>query len=134
MLPELEKYKNSNNFSFTINDNIRHVCNAPSDMAGIYVLYALKNNKRELVYIGRSGQLKADGKLFIRQGGIADRLINGKRDGELRREHWKREMIKEKIEALIIHWYVTHDDKEIDCPSNIEKKLISAYKPRWNRT
>jgi hypothetical protein len=140
MFDVLETYRNSDHFFFTTKDNLSNVCNAPVDKAGVYLVYALRKGKIELVYIGRSGQLKADGTLFIRQGGIKDRLVNGKRDGVLRRTFWISEMIKEGIEALDIYWYVTHDNNNIDCPKKLEDFLLNAFKdlygqcPKWNRT
>ena len=92
------------------------------------------------MYIGRSGELKEDGSLAVRKGGIKDELVNGKHDGKLRRILWLGEMLRENIEALDIYWYVTHNDKKTDGPDKIEKKLLSTYKniygesPRWNRT
>jgi len=85
MIVELEKYFNTDSFIYRPMDRLAQVCNAPHDKAGIYLVYALKSNERKLVYIGRSGKKEQNGSLFIRKGGIKDRLINGKRDGELRR-------------------------------------------------
>jgi|SRR5450432_1298420 len=134
MLVELAKYKDSHNFRFHHCDILAKVCNAPKDKAGIYIVYAIKNKKKELVYIGRSGKVKSDGSLFIRRGGIWNRLVYGKRDGEARRNFWIREISSEKMEALEIHWYVTHSTKFIDCPAELEDNLIKKYSPRWNRT
>ena len=140
MFDTLQKYKNTNHFFITEKSNFSTVCNAPIDKAGVYIIYALEKGKIELVYIGRSGQLKNDGSLFIRKGGIKDRLVNGKRDGKLRRTFWREEMLRENIEALDIYWYVTHDDRYIDCPLKLEDDLLERFrdiyghKPRWNRT
>lgn len=67
-----------------------------------------------------------------------DRLVNGKQFGEARRNSWKQKMIDEKIEALDIYWYVTHNDKFIDCPRILENKLLQKHLdifgrlPKWN--
>lgn len=128
-------------FFFKPTDNLSQVCNAPRDRSGVYVFYALKNGKIELVYIGRSGEVKPDGSLFIRKaglGGLRDRLINGKQFGEPRRNSLKAQMLKEQIEALDIYWYATHDDKFIDCPRILENKILLKYfdlygrLPKWN--
>jgi hypothetical protein len=111
MFDILEKYENTGHFFFTTKDSLTKVCNAPIDKAGVYLVYSLRKGKIELVYIGRSGHVNDDGSLFIRKGGIKDRLVNGKRDGLLRRKFWLNEMAKDSIEALDIYWYVTYDDK-----------------------
>ena len=141
MFDELEKYKNNDHFFFKPSDNLGQVCNAPTDKSGVYVIYALKGGRIELIYIGRSGEIKNDGTLFIRKaglGGIKDRLVNGKQFGEARRNSWKTQMTRENIEALDIYWYVTHNDKYVDCPRQLENKLLQKHfdiygrLPRWN--
>jgi len=141
MFDELKKYKNKDHFFFKPSDNLGQVCNAPTDKSGVYLIYALKGGRIELIYIGYSGEIKKDGTLFIRKaglGGIKDRLVNGKQFGEARRNSWKTQMTIEKIEALDIYWYVTHNDKYVDCPRQIENKLLQLHidiygqLPRWN--
>lgn len=142
MFDELKKYKEANHFFFKPTDNLRHVCNAPSNKSGIYIVYALMGGQVDLIYIGRSGEVKLDGTLFIRKaglGGLKDRLVNGKQFGEPRRNSWKAQMLKEKIEALDIYWYVTHCDDFVDCPMVVESKLLQNYfniyrqLPKWNK-
>ena len=141
MFDELNKYKQNDHFFFKPTDNLGQVCNAPINRSGVYVIYALKNERIELIYIGRSGEVKSDGSLFIRKaglGGLKDRLVNGKQFGEPRRNSWKNQMQTEKIEALDIYWYATHDNNYIDCPRVLENKLLQIHLdiygklPRWN--
>lgn len=141
MFDELIKYKHADHFFFSPVDNLGQVCNAPIDKSGVYIIYALKSGKIELVYIGRSGEIKSDGSLFIRKaglGGLKDRLVNGKQFGEPRQDSWKRQMLAEGIEALDIYWYVTHNDDFIDCPKVLENKLLLNHLniygrlPKWN--
>lgn len=141
MFDELNKYTHGNHFFFKPTDNLIQVCNAPTDKSGVYIIYALKGGRIELIYIGRSGEVKPNGSLFIRKaglGGIKDRLVNGKQFGAPRRKSWKIQMIKEKVEALDIYWYVTHTDSYIDCPKILESKLLNSHLniygrlPRWN--
>ena len=140
---ELEKYKINDHFFFFLYDDLKQVCNAPSDKSGVYYVYALKNGKIELVYIGCSGKLQEDGKMFVRKaglGGIKDRLVNGHQFGKIpRKKSWPNQMRKENIEVLDIYWYATHDNKYCDCPKLIESKLLKNYfeimggLPKWNR-
>jgi len=141
MFDELSKYKQNNHFFFKVTDNLNQVCNAPTDKSGVYIVYALKGGQIELIYIGRSGEIKSDGTIFIRKagfGGIKDRLVNGKQFGERRRNSWKTIMQYEKIEALDIYWYATHDEKFTDCPKILENKLLQTHMdiygqlPKWN--
>ncbi|MBW0177748.1 hypothetical protein [Sediminibacterium sp.] len=141
MFDDLNKYKQNGHFFFKQTDNLISVCNAPNDKSGVYLLYALKDGRVELIYIGRSGEIKQDGILFIRKaglGGLKDRLVNGKQFGEPRRNSWKAVMNYEKIEALDIYWYATHCEKYIDCPKILENKLLRKYfeiygrLPKWN--
>jgi len=142
MFDELNKYLENDHFFFTANDNLNSVCNAPTDRSGVYIVYALKDGKIKLIYIGSSGEVKSDGTLFIRKagvGGIKDRLVNGKQFGEPRRNSWKEKLINENIEALDIYWYVTHGESFVDCPKKLERHLLKKYfdiygeLPIWNK-
>ena len=65
MFDELDKYKSNGHFFFSADDELSTVCNAPKNGVGIYIVYALKGGKIELIYIGSSGKYyKADIKKF----------------------------------------------------------------------
>ena len=126
MFDELNKYSHNDHFFFKPTDNLGQVCNAPTDKSGVYIIYALKGGRIELIYIGRSGEIKSDGSLFIRKaglGGLKDRLVNGKQFGEPRRNSWKSQMATEKIEALdkVFEAFSLADAERI---KEIEKKYI----------
>lgn len=142
MIDELKKYKWTDHFFFKPTDNLEEVCNAPADKDGVYVIYALKAGRIELVYIGCSGRARKNGKPFIRKsgvGGLRDRLVNGRQFGGPRRNSWKIQMTRENIEALDIYWYVTHRNTFVDCPKTLETELLQKHfdihgrLPRWNR-
>jgi hypothetical protein len=140
MLDILSKYKDNNHFFLTADTDLERVCNAPTDKSGIYLIYALKDGYVELVYIGISGKVTKDGSLFIRKGGMKDRMINGHQFGKIPRKiSWKRQIKIENIEALDIYWYVTHNDKFTDCPRILENKLLKKHfeifgrLPKWNK-
>ena len=143
MFDELQKYKQTNHFFFQATDKLREICNAPTDKSGVYLVYALKNGKIELIYIGCSGKLEKDGTIFIRKaglGGMKDRIVNGHQFGKVpRRISWIKQMIEEKIEALDVYWYVTHDSNFSDNPREIENKLLRKHSvvygrlPKWNK-
>jgi len=142
MFAELDKYEQNNHFFLQPQDSLREVCNAPTNKSGVYVVYALKNGKIELIYIGRSGKIEKNGSMFIRKaglGGMKDRIVNGHQFGKTpRRISWLSQMKKENIEALDVYWYVTHNEKYKDCPRILENKLLLKHLdifgrlPRWN--
>ena len=129
----LKKYKESGKFIFRPEENLTSVCNAPTNKAGIYLIYAIKKGEPKLVYIGQSGRVKKDGELFIRQDGIKGRIVRGKRNGRPRKEFWLEEIYNQDLEALEFNWFVTHNEVYVDCPFELEKKLIKIHRPIWNR-
>ncbi len=143
MFDELNKYEQHDHFFLRSQDSLREVCNAPTNKSGIYIVYALKNGKIELIYIGCSGKHLADGSMFIRKaglGGIKDRIVNGHQFGKNpRRKSWIAQIEKETIEALDIYWYATHNQKYSDCPRVIENTLLKRHLdiygrlPKWNK-
>jgi hypothetical protein len=136
LFPELDKYIKKGNFEFSPNDNLNQVCNAPRDKSGVYFVYAKNREKTKLVYIGRSGEVRKDGSLFIRKaglGGMKDRLINGKQFGEARRNSWKSKMLEDNIDALVIYWYVTHKKEFVDCPKKLESKLLERFSSKYGK-
>lgn len=142
MYDELTKYEQNDHFFFKAVDSLSQVCSAPTDKSGIYIVYALKKEKIELIYIGLSGKNEKDGSMSIRKaglGGMKDRIVNGHQFGKIpRRISWPKQMEFEKIEALDIYWYVTHNDKYRDFPRILENKLFQKHLdiygrlPKWN--
>lgn len=138
-MKELKKYSINGSFTFFATDQLSQVCNAPGKefcYGGIYIIYAEKKGISELVYIGISGRIdKKTHQLVPRKDGIKGRIVNGKRDGEPRKNYWIREMYKEKIDYLKFYWFVVHNNDSFqDSPEIVEKNFIDKYKPRWNRT
>src|SRR4051812_19095609 len=115
MFDELDKYEHHGHFFLTSKDNLRTVCNSPTDKSGVYIIYALKHDEVELIYIGRSGKIEKDGSMLIRKaglGGIKDTIVNGHQFGKIpRRISWLKQMTQENIEALDVYWYVSHTEK-----------------------
>ncbi len=101
--------------------------------------------KEILIYIGASGQKTLKRTLKIRKGGIYDRLINGyhpNRFGESKRikryKAFPNQMLKEEIPQIKIYWWVTHNDKYLDFPTDVEAFLMKIYcdtfeaRPDWH--
>jgi len=127
MFDELEKYKSNGHFFFSEKDDLKTVCNAPNNGIGVYVVYALKGGKIELIYIGSSGKVMQNGNTKVRLGGMCDRLINGNQFGDARKRTWKAKLISENIEALDIYWYETFDKKNRDIPNFVEELYCKDF-------
>jgi hypothetical protein len=149
MLSFLKKYSDNGGFYFFPTERPFLECNAPNDKSGVYLVYAVFENKESLVYIGSSGKMLANGEISIRGGlgGIKGRLIEGrysyKQDGKkikMNRAHfWIAQMYKEKILKLKIYWFVTHSFVYTDCPLKKDAELRALHRtlhgrlPAWNR-
>lgn len=139
MFDELEKYESNGHFFFSVHDELGKVCDAPKNGLGVYIVYALKNGKIELIYIGSSGKVYQNGSKKIRKGGIYDRLVNGKQFDKPRKISWKEKLIAENIEALDVYWYETFDESNSDIPATIEGLIMQRHfyvygrLPKWNK-
>ena len=139
MFKELKKYKNQNNFTFNIENELSEVCNAPQDGNGIYLVYDVSGDEKELVFVGSTGTIQNNGEIKLRVGGIYDRLVNGQQFGKLsRRKAWPIQMKKENIENLEIHWYETFNENTKHIPTYVEGLILQLFLdknnvlPRWN--
>ena len=139
MFKELKKYKNQNNFTFNIENELSEVCNAPQEGNGIYLVYDVSGDEKELVFVGSTGTIQNNGEIKLRVGGIYDRLVNGQQFGKLsRRKAWPIQMKKENIENLEIHWYETFNKKTKHIPTYVEGLILQLFLdkngvlPRWN--
>ena len=142
MFDELTKYKHNDHFFFEANQKLIEVCNAPTDKSGVYLIYKLAKGRVELIYIGASGQKNKDGTIKTRTaglGGLKDRLVNEKQFGGARKVTFSLVMKLQKIDALDIYWYVTHDNNHKNFPRDIEAMLIEKFHsiygrlPEWNK-
>ena len=138
MFDILENYQNNGHFFLSEDKSLEKVCNAPKTASGVYVIYALKGGKIELVYIGCSGKVLSNGQIKHRNGGLFDRIVNGKQFNDSRKKSWAAQVKKEKIEALDIYWYETINNEIGDIPTYVEAVCMQRYfeiygrLPRWN--
>ena len=121
MFDELRKYKQTCHFFFKPPESLKEKCNAPSNKCGVYVIFALKGGRIELVKIGSTN---LDENLLDQI--IKEQLL------------LKSKLHQEKIEALDIYWYVTQTNKVLDDPHKVMDKVIKTHTmingkvPRWN--
>jgi hypothetical protein len=122
MFDELKRYRETDHFFLKPSDNLMKVCNAPENKSGVYIIFALKNGRIELVQIGCSSENE----------GIRDQIIK-------EQLFLKSKLKQENIEALDIYWYVTQTSKSINDPRKIKDQVLKTHQgiygqaPRWNR-
>jgi hypothetical protein len=139
MYKELKKFKATNSFSYTIEDQLEDVCNAPEDASGIFVVYDATNEEKELIMVGSTGTIQNDGSLKTRSGGLYDKIVNGHQFAKTGRKYsWPAQMKKENISRLEVVWYETFNAKNKVIPTFAEAQVLqnfmdeNARLPRWN--
>lgn len=139
MFQELEKYENNNHFTFTKEDSLEEVCNAPLNGSGVYLVYSVIGEVKELIMVGSSGTVQNDGSLKQKNGGLYDKIVNGHQFGKMGRKYsWPMQIEKDKIEALEVHWYETFNNEVKGIPTSIEGSVLQEFfdvnskLPKWN--
>ncbi|KQB42427.1 hypothetical protein [Flavobacterium aquidurense] len=138
MYKELEKFKVSNSFTFTIEDSLEQACNA-SEGAGVFVVYAVEGDAKELIMVGSTGTVQNDGTLKSKNGGLYDKIVNGHQFAKTGRKYsWPAQMKLETITALEVVWYETFNTDVKAIPTAVEGQVLqnfldeNAKLPRWN--
>ena len=139
MSKELKKFKVSNSFTFTIEDSLEQVCNAPEGGAGIFVVYAVEGDAKELIMVGSTGTVQNDGTLKSKNGGLYDKIVNGHQFAKTGRKYsWPAQMKLESIDALEVVWYETFNVDVKAIPTAVEAQVLQSFLdenaklPRWN--
>ncbi len=139
MYKELKSIKNKNQFEFSLNDSLEEVCNAPDAAGGIFLVYAISNEDKELVMVGSTGTIQNDGTLKSKNGGLYDKIVNGHQFAKTGRKYsWPAQMKKESIDKLEVFWYDTFNDKNKIIPTFIEGQILQNFLtennklPKWN--
>ncbi len=71
MFDELEEFPHKDHFFFSAGDDLGKVCNAPRTGHGVFIVNELKFGRIELVCIGASAKMQANGTFRPRSGGRA---------------------------------------------------------------
>ncbi|MDD2821695.1 MAG: hypothetical protein PHW29_10575 [Flavobacterium sp.] len=139
MYKELKKFKVTNSFTFTTEDSLEEVCNASESGSGIFLVYALEGEAKELIMVGSTGTIQNDGTLKSKNGGLHDKIVNGHQFAKTGRKYsWPAQMKLENIERLEVTWYETFNEKTKVIPTFIEGQVLqnfldeNARLPRWN--
>jgi|GEM_PF-716537 len=103
---------------------------------GVYVIHTVGEDGRNLVYIGKAGTLKSDGK-FCEQN-LRGRMTN-KQGGVPRAEFFAKKMANAYSNSLHFEWFAENiDGKQRFLPFFVEAQLLAAYftenrcLPPWN--
>ena len=138
MYTELKDYRN-NSFTFTPADSLEVVCNAPEAGSGVFLVYSVDGDNKELIMVGSTGTVQNDGALKIKNGGLYDKIVNGHQFAKTGRKYtWPAQMQKENIEALEVVWYETFNDKNKGIPTSVEGQVLQNFLnengrlPKWN--
>lgn len=139
MYKELTKFKTSSSFSFAVEDNLETACNATENGSGVFLVYDVKGEEKELIMVGSTGTIQNDGTLKSKNGGLYDKIVNGHQFAKTGRKYsWPAQMKLEKIDALEVYWYETYNAKNKFIPTYVEGLILQKFLdensrlPKWN--
>ena len=139
MYKEVSKFKNSGSFQFSSSDDLEVVCNAPMNSSGVFLVYAMQEENRELIMVGSTGTVQNDGTLKVKSGGLYDKIVNGHQFAKTARKYsWKTKLQLEKIETVEVFWYETYNEKTKVIPTFVEGQILQLFLkengklPKWN--
>ena len=139
MYKEVKKFKIGGSFTFTPDQNLEEVCTAPDIGNGVFMVYAVDGEAKELIMIGSTGTVQNDGTLKSKSGGLYDKIVNGQQFAKTGRKYtWPTQMKKEDIAQLEVFWYETFNAKTSIIPTFLEAQLLQNFLtengrlPRWN--
>ncbi|MFZ0597235.1 MAG: hypothetical protein WAM46_09655, partial [Flavobacterium sp.] len=118
--------------------SLEQACNA-SEGAGVFVVYAVEGDAKELIMVGSTGTVQNDGTLKSKNGGLYDKIVNGHQFAKTGRKYsWPAQMKLESIDALEVIWYETFNADVKAIPTAVEGQVLqnfldaNAKLPRWN--
>jgi hypothetical protein len=139
MYKELKKFKVTKSFTFNLDDSLEAVCNAPDSAGGVFLVYAVVDEEKELIMVGSTGTIQNNGTLKCKNGGLYDKIVNGHQFAKTGRKYsWPAQMKLEKIERLEVVWYDTFNEKVKVIPTLVEGQVLQNFLdengslPRWN--
>lgn len=139
MYKELEKFKVNSSFTFTTEDSLEEVCNASETGSGIFLVYAVNGDDKELIMVSSTGTVQNDGTLKSKNGGLFDKIVNGHQFAKTGRKYsWPAQMKLENIDRLEVFWYETFNDQIKAIPTFVEGQILQNFLdengrlPRWN--
>jgi hypothetical protein len=139
MYKELKKFKVTKSFTFGQEDSLEEVCNAPESASGVFIVYAIDGEEKELIMVGSTGTIQNNGTLKSKNGGLFDKIVNGNQFAKTGRKYtWPTQMKAENIALLEVYWCETFNATNKVIPTYIEGLILqnfldeNARLPRWN--
>ncbi len=139
MYKELKKFTTTGSFTFTSDESLEDKCNAPESGSGIFIVYEVKGEEKELIMVASTGTVQNDGTLKSKNGGLYDKIVNGHQFAKTGRKYsWPAQMKSEGIELLEVHWYDTFNAKHKVIPTFVEGQVLQNFLsenerlPKWN--
>ncbi len=139
MYKEVKKFKIGGSFTFTPDQNLEEVCTASDTGSGVFLVYAVDGEAKELIMVGSTGTIQNDGTLKSKNGGLYDKIVNGQQFAKTGRKYtWPTQMQKEEIAQLEVFWYETFNAKTRVIPTFVEAQVLQSFfaengkLPRWN--
>ncbi len=133
MFKEPQNYTDTDHFFFTADKDLEKVCNAPKDKQGVFKIIELKNGKITLVFLGCTNFEGTQSSVH----GLYDEIVNGLHfDKNPRKIAWTYQLIKDKVDAIDIYWFVT---RKSDNPKTVLTELLKQHLdeygklPKWNK-
>lgn len=139
MYKELNKFKSAGNFTFTADESLEDKCNASENGSGVFLVYNVNGEEKELIMVGSTGTVQNDGTLKSKNGGLYDKIVNGHQFAKTGRKYsWPAQMKVEGLDLLEIYWYETFNAKNKFIPTFIEGLILQKFidengrLPKWN--
>ena len=139
MYKELKKFKTTNSFTFKADESLEEKCNASENGSGVFLVYNVNGEERELIMVGSTGTVQNDGSLKSKNGGLYDKIVNGHQFAKTGRKYsWPTQMKVENIDELEVYWYETFNAKNKFIPTFVEGLVLQNFLtensrlPKWN--
>jgi excinuclease UvrABC nuclease subunit len=132
----LEKYQSTGTFTFKVGERLVSKCVDIPNEPGVYLIYAVKKNKKELVYIGASGKMNQDGSFKVQK--LKKRIQNMQNSSTRRQTYFENKIKELSLDSIEVKWFVTYLNEHSDLPLNIEGTLLQMHfdkfriLPLWN--
>jgi hypothetical protein len=139
MYKELTKFKTKNSFLFNVDDSLETACNATETGSGIFLVYNVNGEDKELIMVGSTGTVQNDGTLKSKNGGLYDKIVNGHQFAKTGRKYsWPAQMKLENMDMLEVFWFETFNAKTKVIPTFAEGQILQIFLtengklPKWN--
>ena len=132
----LNKYQTKGSFTFFKGERLSSKCGNIPNEPGVYLIHAVKNMKKELVYIGASAKMNQNGTFKIQK--LRKRIQNMQNSSMRRQTYFENKIRDMNLVSIEVNWYVTYDGNHKDLPLNIEGSLLQSHYdefgvlPLWN--